>query len=165
MPLIRCALALAALLFAASPARAGGACSPDFVLEQLRVGRLGRIDRVADLPKEVLAEFQRTIAKHDPPLLAEPGEEFQATDVVDPAKPPLLARRLIFAGFSKTLFVLYYERGGIAHTRHAFVYCNLQGIRRSLSVLFPPGAPEAHDPHELGVGLRREQVVEPPRED
>jgi hypothetical protein len=161
--ILRTLLALA--LFAtivphARESTAAGTCSNDFVYQELREAKFGRLDRVADLPKEVLAEFQTAIAQHDPPLLAEPGEPYQATDVVAPGGPGL-ARRLVFAGFSKSLFYVYYERGGIAHTHHVFVYCHHEGRKRMLAVI---GAPAVRSPRDLAVGLRRDQVVSPPRE-
>jgi hypothetical protein len=159
-PALLFALALAVAVGAARPAAAGGPCSNDFVLGELREGRFGRIDRVADVPPEVLGAFRETIAPHDPPLLAEPGEPFQATDDVDP-KSPKLARRMIFAGFSKSLFYVYYERGGVAHTYHVFVYCHHDSRKRLLSVI---DAPAVTSPRDLAVGLRRDQVVSPPRE-
>ena len=47
--------------------------------------------------------------------IAEPGAEFQVTDVM--RNPPLPIRRLVAAGCSRDFHCLvYYERGGIAHT-------------------------------------------------
>jgi hypothetical protein len=46
--------------------------------------------------------------------IAEPGAEFQATDVVGNPKRPI--RRLVAAGCSTDHCLVYYERGGIAHT-------------------------------------------------
>jgi hypothetical protein len=46
--------------------------------------------------------------------IAEPGAEFQATDVV--VNPKLPSRRLVRAGCSTDHCLVYYERGGIAHT-------------------------------------------------
>ena len=46
--------------------------------------------------------------------IAEPGAEFQVTDVRD--KPNLPIRRLVAAGCSPDHCLVYYERGGIAHT-------------------------------------------------
>jgi hypothetical protein len=46
--------------------------------------------------------------------IAEPGAEFQATDVI--VKPGLPTRRLVAAGCSTGHCLVYYERGGIAHT-------------------------------------------------
>jgi len=46
--------------------------------------------------------------------IAEPGAEFQVTDVI--VNPKLPIRRLIAAGCSTDHCLVYYERGGIAHT-------------------------------------------------
>ena len=46
--------------------------------------------------------------------IAEPGAEFQVTDVADNPKLPI--RRLVAAGCSTDHCLVYYERGGIAHT-------------------------------------------------
>jgi hypothetical protein len=46
--------------------------------------------------------------------IAEPGAEFQTTDVV--SKPQLPIRRLVAAGCSSDHCLVYYEHGGIAHT-------------------------------------------------
>jgi hypothetical protein len=46
--------------------------------------------------------------------IAEPGAEFQATDVI--VNPKLPRRRLVAAGCSNDHCLVYYERGGIAHT-------------------------------------------------
>lgn len=53
--------------------------------------------------------------------IAEPRGEFQVTDVV--SKPGLPIRRMIAAGCSNDFHcLLYYERGGIAHTRHVMLF-------------------------------------------
>ena len=53
--------------------------------------------------------------------IAEPRGEFQVTDVV--TKPGLPFRRMIVAGCSNDFHcLLYYERGGIAHTRHVMLF-------------------------------------------
>jgi hypothetical protein len=46
--------------------------------------------------------------------IAEAGAEYQATDVV--LNPDLPNRRLVAAGCSYDHCLVYYERGGIAHT-------------------------------------------------
>ncbi len=46
--------------------------------------------------------------------LAEPGAAFQVTDVI--VTPHLPIRRLVAAGCSTDHCLVYYERGGIAHT-------------------------------------------------
>jgi len=48
--------------------------------------------------------------------IAEPGAEFQVTEVV--VNPKLPIRRLVSAGCSTDHCLVYYERGGIAHTFH-----------------------------------------------
>ena len=46
--------------------------------------------------------------------IAEPGAQFQVTDVIISPKLPI--RRLVLAGCSLDHCLVYYERGGIAHT-------------------------------------------------
>jgi hypothetical protein len=46
--------------------------------------------------------------------IAEPGAEFQVTDVIGNPKLPI--RRLVAAGCSTDHCLVYYERGGVAHT-------------------------------------------------
>jgi len=46
--------------------------------------------------------------------IAEPGAEFQVTDVLGSSRLPI--RRLVAAGCSTDHCLIYYERGGIAHT-------------------------------------------------
>jgi hypothetical protein len=52
--------------------------------------------------------------------IAEPGTEFQVTDVVVNAKLP--RRRLVAAGCSADHCLVYYERGGLAHTWHVALF-------------------------------------------
>jgi hypothetical protein len=52
--------------------------------------------------------------------IADPGAQFQVTDaVVDPKLP---GRRLVAAGCSTEYCLVYYERGGIAHTWHVALF-------------------------------------------
>ncbi len=51
--------------------------------------------------------------------IAEPGSRFQATDL---AMPQLPIRRLVVAGCSTDHCLVYYERGGIAHTWQVAVF-------------------------------------------
>jgi hypothetical protein len=46
--------------------------------------------------------------------IAEPGAEFQVTDVVGTRMLPI--RRMVAAGCTANYCLVYYERGGIAHT-------------------------------------------------
>lgn len=52
--------------------------------------------------------------------IAEPGTDFQVTDVVTDAKLPI--RRLVAAGCSYDHCLVYYERGGVAHTWHVALF-------------------------------------------
>jgi hypothetical protein len=52
--------------------------------------------------------------------IADPGAAFQVTDVV--VDPKLPRRRLIAAGCSTDHCLVYYERGGIAHTWHVALF-------------------------------------------
>ena len=52
--------------------------------------------------------------------IADPGREFQVTDVI--VKPNLPIRRLVAAGCSTDHCLVHYERGGFAHTWHVAVF-------------------------------------------
>ena len=52
--------------------------------------------------------------------IAEPGAEFQATDVI--VKPNLPIRRLVAAGCTVAYCLVYYEHGGIAHSWHVALF-------------------------------------------
>ena len=52
--------------------------------------------------------------------IAEPGDQFQVTDEI--VKPSLPIRRLVAAGCSIAYCLVYYERGGIAHTWHVALF-------------------------------------------
>ncbi len=51
--------------------------------------------------------------------LAEPGQNWNATDVI--TDPSLPGKRLIWAVVGGEYYVVHYERGGIAHTFHILV--------------------------------------------
>jgi mono/diheme cytochrome c family protein len=81
----------------------------DFTIEK-------NVDR---LPAGLKSAFA-TLAKQYDFKMANPGEKFQVTDVID--EPGLPIRRLIFAGISKDRYFIHYEKGGIAHTFHLAVF-------------------------------------------
>jgi hypothetical protein len=87
---------------------------PGGLERQLKTETLSPIATVAELPEAVrvcLTELFRW-----PTLkMADPGDEWQETDVVE--TPDLPIRRLILAGCSAEHCLIHYERGGIAHTR------------------------------------------------
>jgi len=85
----------------------------------LREDAFSGISSVKEIPASVLMKFAE-IAK-DPNLkIANPGEKFQATDVISEAG--LSSRRLIFGGISKEYCVLHYERGGRAHSYYVILF-------------------------------------------
>jgi hypothetical protein len=77
------------------------------------------VTSVRGLPLGVRDELQKLFASPDLDI-AEPGTEFQATDVI--VNPKLPIRRLVAAGCSRDHCLVYYERGGIAHTWHVALF-------------------------------------------
>ena len=75
--------------------------------------RLGSVTSIRGLPLGVRDEL-RTLFGSQALDIAEPGAAFQVTDVV--GNPKLPVRRLVAAGCSTDHCLVYYERGGIAHT-------------------------------------------------
>ena len=75
--------------------------------------RFGIVTSIRGLPLGVRNGLQ-TLWGSQALDIAEPGAEFQVTDVIgDPKLPP---RRLVAAGCSTDHCLVYYERGGTAHT-------------------------------------------------
>ena len=94
------------------------AAPPSTVPETLRVHlageRFGIVTSIRGLPLGVRDQLQ-ALFRSGTLDIAEPGAEFRATDVV--TKPNLPSRRLVAAGCATDQHCLvYYERGGIAHT-------------------------------------------------
>ena len=72
------------------------------------------ITSIRGLPLGVRDQLQTMFGSRDLDI-AEPGTEFQVTDAIGNPKLPI--RRLVAAGCSTDFHCLvYYERGGIAHT-------------------------------------------------
>ncbi len=81
--------------------------------------RFGIVTSVRGLPLGVRDELQKLFGS--PSLsIAEPGAPFQASD--DISEPRLPIRRLVAAGCSTDHCLVYYERGGIAHTWQAALF-------------------------------------------
>ena len=87
--------------------------SPETKAYLLRENAFGEISSVKDIPASVLAKFAE-IAKDPNIKIANPGEKFQATDVI--YEKGLPSRRLIWGGLSKEYCVVHYEQGGYAHS-------------------------------------------------
>ncbi len=69
--------------------------------------------------------------------LAEPGQKWNATDVImDPSLP---GKRLIWAAVGGNYYVVHYERGGIAHTFHILVAKNPKNESKSEVVWLTAG--------------------------
>jgi hypothetical protein len=81
--------------------------------------RFGIVTSIRGLPLGVRAELQTLFGSQTLDIV-EPGAEFQATDVI--VKPNLPIRRLVAAGCSTDYCLVYYERGGVAHTWHAALF-------------------------------------------
>jgi hypothetical protein len=81
--------------------------------------RFGIVTSIRGLPLGVRDALQ-TLFGSQTLDIAEPGAEFQVTDVtVDPALP---IRRLVAAGCTIEYCLVYYERGGRAHTWHLALF-------------------------------------------
>jgi hypothetical protein len=93
----------------------------------LKDERFQIVTSVRGLPLGVREELQ-TLFGSSSLDIAEPGAEFQATDVV--VNPKLPTRRLVAAGCSTDHCVVYYERGGIAHTWYATLFHWTPGATR-----------------------------------
>jgi len=80
---------------------------------EVKDGRFQVVTSVRGLPLGVRDAMQMLFSS--PTLdIAEPGAEFQVTDVVGTARLPI--RRMVAAGCTANYCLVYYERGGIAHT-------------------------------------------------
>jgi hypothetical protein len=81
--------------------------------------RFGIVTSIRGLPLGVRSGLQTLFGSRDLDI-AEPGAEFQATDVV--ATPKLPTRRLVAAGCSVDHCLVYYQRGGLDHTWHVALF-------------------------------------------
>jgi hypothetical protein len=87
--------------------------------EHLKAERFGIVTSIRGLPLGVRDGLQ-TLFGSGGLNIAEPGAKFQVTDVV--VEPNLPIRRLVAAGCSADHCLVYYERGGIAHTWQAALF-------------------------------------------
>ena len=77
------------------------------------------VTSIRGLPLGVRDELQ-TLFGSQTLDIADPGAQFQVTNaIVDPKLP---GRRLVAAGCSTEYCLVYYERGGIAHTWHVALF-------------------------------------------
>ena len=85
---------------------------PEALRAHIKGERLDVVTSVRGLPLGVRDALQ-VLFNSQTLDIAEPGTEFQATDVIGSELP---IRRLVAAGCSLDHCLVYYERGGIAHT-------------------------------------------------
>lgn len=74
---------------------------------------------VNQLPTGLKVQFARLAGEKDFKM-ANPGEEYQSTDVI--MRPGLPRRRLLFAGMSNDKIFIFYEEGGYSHSSHVAVF-------------------------------------------
>jgi hypothetical protein len=112
-------LTLWSAVAAASQARDAGALS-GALRAHVQDERFQIVSSIRGLPLGVRDRLQ-TLFGSATLDIAEPGAEFQVTDVI--VNPKLPIRRLVAAGCSADYHCLvYYERGGIAHTWHVALF-------------------------------------------
>jgi hypothetical protein len=93
---------------AVAPAALSGA-----LRDHVKNARFGIVTSIRGLPLGIRDELQ-VLFDSQTLDIAEPGAQFQVTDVIISPKLPI--RRLVAAGCSTDHCFVYYERGGIAHT-------------------------------------------------
>ncbi len=103
---------------AGSQATAPGALSTA-LRAHVRDERFGIVTSIRGLPLGVREALQTLFGSRTLDI-AEPGAEFQRSDVIVNSKLPI--RRLVAAGCSTDHCLVYYERGGVAHTWHVTLF-------------------------------------------
>jgi hypothetical protein len=81
--------------------------------------RFGIVTSIRGLPLGVRDGLQMLFGSQELDI-AEPGAEFQVADGVGNPNAP--SRRLVVAGCSTDHCLVYYERGGLAHTWHVALF-------------------------------------------
>lgn len=116
-PKISCVSVVSILwcLFVAAGQPQTPAALPETLRTHVKNERFQVVTSVRGLPLGVRDELQALFGSRTLDI-ADPGAEFQATDVI--TKPNLPTRRLALAGCSPDHCLVYYEHGGFAHTWH-----------------------------------------------
>ena len=99
---------------AVAPVALSGALR-DYVKDE----RFGIVTSIRGLPLGVRDGLQTLFGNRELDI-AEPGAEFQVTNVI--VNPKLPIRRLVAAGCTIDYCLVYYERGGVAHTWHVALF-------------------------------------------
>lgn len=92
---------------------------PAAVRAQVKEARFDIVTSVRGLPLGVRDGLQ-ALFRSQVLDIAEPGAAFRATDVMNDSNLP--TRRLVHAACSADHCVVYYERGGIAHTWQVVIF-------------------------------------------
>jgi hypothetical protein len=92
---------------------------PEPLRAHLKGEPFGIVTSIRGLPLGVRDAMQKLFVSQTLDI-AEPGASFQVTDVI--VDPKLPRRRLVAAGCSTDHCLVYYERGGIAHTWHVALF-------------------------------------------
>lgn len=113
-----------AILLSLGPAAAAGQTTATAPLSpelraDVRDGRFAIVTSVRGLPLGVRDAMQALWGSRTLDI-AEPGADFQRTDVL--VNPPLPIRRMVAAGCTRNRCIVYYERGGFAHTWHVMMF-------------------------------------------
>jgi hypothetical protein len=87
--------------------------------DHVKDGQFKKITSIKELPPGV-RDGLRKLFDSETLDLAEPGAPFQSTDVI--VTPKLPGRRLVAAGCTSEYCLVFYERGGIAHSFHVALF-------------------------------------------
>jgi hypothetical protein len=119
MTRLLCAIGVSLWSIMAAGGQATDATMSEASRTHLRDERFAIVTSIRGLPLGVRNELQTMFGTRELDI-AEPRGEFQATAAVNPALP---TRRLVAAGCSNDHHCLvYYERGGSAHTWHVALF-------------------------------------------
>ena len=118
--LLVCAIGIS-LLAAVSAARQAAApvALATALRDHVKNDRFGIVTSIRGLPLGVRDALQMLFGSQTLDI-AEPGAEFQVTDVI--VNPTLPSRRLAAAGCTIEYCLVYYERGGRGHTWHVALF-------------------------------------------
>jgi hypothetical protein len=118
--LFLCAVVVSLWSAVVSGSQAAAPTAPSAALrDHVKDDRFGIVTSIRGLPLGVRDELQRLFGSQTLDI-ADPGAEFQLTDAI--ADPKLPTRRLVAAGCTIEYCLVYYERGGRAHTWHAALF-------------------------------------------
>ena len=112
-------IALGVLISAQQIALSQGGPLSGALRNHVKDGRFAIVTSIRGLPLGVRNELQ-TLFGSQTLDIAEPGAEFQVADVIVNRKLPI--RRLVAAGCTIDYCLVYYERGGRAHTWHVALF-------------------------------------------